>query len=455
MGPETQVYPTPATEALAEQNFYRAAGQFAQEYPKGQFMFSGIWDKVRGMPSSRERIAPLVEKVRSTKAFLAEVRGRMQTLPQANDDAYIAEVAQNIAINHIELGNEVFETASDATHTTGLMGETYRAYLRSDAFRLAGGAAIYLAANQFGWITGENAALANAAAIISAGSGLIDSTRRGFLEGTTRYLGGIPASIVDSVRRKASVQESMITGDLGHEQDQAFNGDNSLYGYSNAQSTLLEDDLRDQLTAGGIRRPQTVPLGSVTYAPEQRTVITPALESADETQAMVDARDAARGPRLVRTLLTTALTVGAINAYLSRPVICDVAENPDDSQESIDRFWRPDRLSMHGKGEAVAFERRYGEEFDKNNPRHQERAKLDRQEPNYQRRIDSVAQEIRQANPQLDWRDEDRFIKGDVNIPCPPAYKSAFRRIQTVVTNPRIPNVDIDMSGGVLRVSLR
>lgn len=440
MGPETIVYPTPATEAAARTAFDGANSKFAGEFARGHGWFSDIADRVRGLPTSREKIDPLARGLRDTKAFLAEIIGRRQTPGMATDLVFRDNLSTGISIAHVGLGSEVINSSQEATHTTDPLGNIYRGYLQSDGARALGGAVLYAAANGLGWITGENATLATEASVILAGTGVIDLARRGFVDWTTRHLRGLPSTIAEVLRRKASVAEGEITGDYIDYIPPA----NTLLTLSNAQQAHLECDIRAQLETNGIVRPAVVPIGNTTWAPGLRETIRPALGRADETEELIRAREAAKFSRLIRTVLATMLLAGVSYAHLTREPVCGVTGFPDASDESVARFGQPDRVSMWGKAEEYAFRARYGHSFNRDSAWDQEHIALDRVEPGYGDRITSMSQDLRSINPQLSWVDGDRFLaRGTFNEPCFPGQQRSFNRL-----HPRI----VPQEGGGIRI---
>jgi hypothetical protein len=414
MGPESETTVTPANLGMARANFEAARDRFALAYARGANMFSFIRDRVTGRPD--EAITASVD-LRANTLRLAEYEGRSSVIsPTVN--GFRAEVARGAAQSHAESQDDVVEAATEAVQTPGLWTAASRVWSgpEGDFIKLAT-TTVIAGAHLIGLGYGEGRDVIAHAAVFSGAITAMDLGRRAVLETTTRYAGALPGRIAELIRRKASLDEGAITGDIFpayFEQPPADLVSGELEDRS-------EDALNQAFYANDIQRPPLIRNDAV-WTGQLRTVITDTLNPFDQTQELIRSRDISVKSRLARTVLAVALAGGVAGHYFAtrttapevRGDNCPIISFPDPNLHAQQALNLPDVAHFSGIAKNMFFKRAYGVDFD-HSPSHTELLnKLINEDPfGNNRIINAIAGRLRTANPQVVMVTPDAFkLKG-------------------------------------------
>ena len=410
MGPESETTVTPANLGMARTRFESARDRFALAYARGANMFSFLRDRITGRPD--EAVTASID-LRPSILRLAEYEGRSSVV-SGTVNGFRAEVAQGVAQSHGELQDDVVVAATEAVQTPGAWTGISRIWSapEGDVIKLATTAAL-AGAHYAGFGYGESRDVITHAAIFSGAITAMDLGRRVILETSTRYAGNLPGRIAELVRRKASLDEGAITGDIFP----AFFEEPPATVIAGELEDRSEDALNEALTANNIQRPPLV-RNDVAWTSQLRGVIGDTLEPFDQTQELIRSRDISVRSRLTRTVLAAALAVGLTGHYFAtrqpEPEVrggnCPVIYFPDLNQHTSQSVSLDNVAHFSGIAKNIFFRNAFGIDYNHSQDHNQRLQNLINQDPEGNNRIiNAISRTLRDQNPDVTLITPDMF----------------------------------------------
>lgn len=384
MRPEVKLI-TPAHVAAQQAIFDGEAERFGQLYARGQNQFRG----------ERTPISAVITSLTEARLNLTETRARQTAQAVLDDLLYRQTLAASFAHEYMATGDTILAATQRENSDLGFVDGAYRANMTFDgaSLRALGGIGLISAA-VYGWIMDPNAMIAAEAGIFIGTTGILDATRhlllRSFLRNGRNTNG---ASTANLIQRQASFREGLTTGD-------EIDGPQPI---NQALEQRLAGEVLSQLELDGIRRPDMLNPTDYSDILCQRVSLRSRLPRYEDLPELVQSRNIAKGSRLTRTLLCSALAAGLLFVHFSRPEDCGTSafSAPDPFMQEVTGASKVS--SVRGMAEAQWFRRVFRKPFNLEDPKDREafdRAYESDRETNEQV-INEIYRLIRAANPDM------------------------------------------------------
>lgn len=410
MGPDSETTITPANLAMARSGFEAARDRFALAYARGANMFSFIRDRLTGRPD--EAVAAAID-LRTSTLRLAEYEGRGSVV-SGTIPGFRAEVALGAARAHQESQDDVVVAATEAVQTPGAWTAASRVWSGPEGDGLKVITTVVLAgASYVGLGYGNSADIINHAAVAAGAVTAMDLGRRMVLAASTRNADGLTGRIAELVRRKASVDEGTISGDVFPE----YFAQPAGQVLSGEIEDRTEDALVEALYANDVQRPPLTRYDA-DWTLGLRTVIGDALRRFDQVPELVRSRDIAVRSRLLRTVLALGVAAGVTGHYfLTRQPVpevragnCPIISFPDLNEHTRQSAGLAEVADFSGIAKDVFFINAFGVPYDHSENHRILLENLINENPaGNQRILNAIVKFLKEENPQLDLVTPDKF----------------------------------------------